>query len=128
MPPTPSTHLLPSLSFLTLQHFAPQSLENAAVRIELTRLRGLRHLIPPLRPLLATTVRIELTRLRGLRPYYLSYCSYNFNVRIELTRLRGLRPYYLSFCSYNFNVRIELTRLRGLRRAVPNLSKITGFV
>ena len=42
MPPTPSTHLLPSLSFLTLQHFAPQSLENAAVRIELTRLRGLR--------------------------------------------------------------------------------------
>ena len=46
MPPTPSTHLLPSLSFLTLQHFAPQSLENAAVRIELTRLRGLRQSKP----------------------------------------------------------------------------------
>ena len=67
MPPTPSTHLLPSLSFLTLQHFAPQSLENAAVRIELTRLRGLRLI----RLKISTSineVRIELTRLRGLRP------------------------------------------------------------
>ena len=42
MPPTPSTTFLPSLSFLPFQPFAPQSLENAAVRIELTRLRGLR--------------------------------------------------------------------------------------
>ena len=42
MPPTPSTTFLPSLSFLTFQPLALQSLENAAVRIELTRLRGLR--------------------------------------------------------------------------------------
>ena len=44
MPPTPSTTFLPSLSFLPFQPFAPQSLENAAVRIELTRLRGLRQI------------------------------------------------------------------------------------
>ena len=67
MPPTPSTHLLPSLSFLTLQHFAPQSLENAAVRIELTRLRGLRHNQYSGSRKLCMGVRIELTRLRGLR-------------------------------------------------------------
>jgi hypothetical protein len=42
MPPTPSTTFLPSLSFLPFQPFAPQSLENVTVRIELTRLRGLR--------------------------------------------------------------------------------------
>ncbi len=66
MPPTPSTHLLPSLSFLTLQHFAPQSLENAAVRIELTRLRGLRPEDCFLQ-WVKDAVRIELTRLRGLR-------------------------------------------------------------
>jgi hypothetical protein len=68
MPPTPSTHLLPSLSFLTLQHFAPQSLENAAVRIELTRLRGLRPSYQKQTKQQENLVRIELTRLRGLRP------------------------------------------------------------
>jgi len=44
MPPTPSTTFLPSLSFLPFQPFAPQSLENVTVRIELTRLRGLRQI------------------------------------------------------------------------------------
>jgi len=67
MPPTPSTHLLPSLSFLTLQHFAPQSLENATVRIELTRLRGLRPDKEDVTIVYCDNVRIELTRLRGLR-------------------------------------------------------------
>ena len=43
MPPTPSTIFLLSLSFLTFQPLALQSLENVTVRIELTRLRGLRH-------------------------------------------------------------------------------------
>ena len=69
MPPTPSTTFLPSLSFLTFQPLALQSLENAAVRIELTRLRGLR-LILGINPIQMyyIAVRIELTRLRGLRP------------------------------------------------------------
>ena len=68
MPPTPSTTFLPSLSFLTFQPLALQSLENAAVRIELTRLRGLRLTsITFLKK--ESRVRIELTRLRGLRHY-----------------------------------------------------------
>ena len=40
-----------------------------------------------------STVRIELTRLRGLRPskWQSNIIIYNLIVRIELTRLRGLR-------------------------------------
>jgi len=61
-------------------------------------------------------VRIELTRLRGLRLHRLFIAIRITYVRIELTRLRGLRPkesdYYSSFFIV---VRIELTRLRGLR-------------
>ena len=151
-----------------------------SVRIELTRLRGLRqHLywdtksstnsrknwIDPFegietlnvgcfRHFYVLWVRIELTRLRGLRPNNLIFCFHLYSVRIELTRLRGLRQkipsqhislvkqcknwidpfegietcYQLSFLyTANISVRIELTRLRGLRLSFLRDSFLVSF-
>jgi len=90
------------------------------VRIELTRLRGLRLcIVISINRCYFFCVRIELTRLRGLRQ--MKIVSINgraatLHVRIELTRLRGLRPLLLKKKTARENsVRIELTRLRGLR-------------
>ena len=64
----------------------------------------------------ARLIRMQLTRLRGLRPCSLRALLNMSNlIRMQLTRLRGLRLFG-SKCEWDIcGIRMQLTRLRGLR-------------
>jgi len=115
----------------TLQSSRLSFLQEPRVRIELTRLRGLRRIASNLfKDMSRHPVRIELTRLRGLRLMVLFFWKETKLYRKNwIDPFEGIETIPDVYCIFIFlySVRIELTRLRGLRRMSKNSWKYILF-